>query len=98
MGSQGATVEVGGRREVGLCVLGYIFLAEKESKGPSMAITNHHDRKCRHFAGIFNPITTACKKMALVVGEIANLSIFNLADVNTIKFMETVDWGKEQAY
>ncbi len=86
MGSQGATVEVGGRREVGLCVLGYIFLAEKKSKGPSMAITNHHDRKCRDFAGIFNPITTA-----LVVGKIANLPIFSLADINEVKVSETVD-------
>ncbi len=86
MGSQGATVEVGGRREMGFCVLGYIFLIEKESKGPSTVIANHHERKCRDFAGIFNPITTA-----LVVGKIANLPIFSLVDVNEVKVSEIVD-------
>ncbi len=34
----------------------------------------------------FNPITTA-----LVVGKIANLPIFSLADINEVKVSETVD-------
>ncbi len=78
---------------MGVGVLGYIFLVEKESKGPSTVIANHHDRKCRDFAGIFNPITAA-----RVVGKIANLPIFSLADINEVKVSETVDKGNGQAY